>query len=100
MLGQRQPHDLKLTLATVMKDVVDDVQRDVHPEILHHREGFDFIPGNRAVSAVEVRLVNVMSQGTGVEAVSGQRKKTTTMCCWTAARPWVRSSSTVLLPRT
>ena len=53
MLGLRQPHDLKLTLATVMKDVVDDVQRDGHPEILHHSEGFDFIPGNRALSAVE-----------------------------------------------
>ena len=35
-----------------------------HPEIIHHREGFDFVPGNRSLSAVEVGLVNVMSRET------------------------------------
>ena len=64
MLGLRQPHDLKMTLATVMNDVVEDISREGHPEILHHDEGFDFIPGNRALSAVEVGLVNVMSRET------------------------------------
>ena len=75
MLGLRQPHDLKLTLATVMKDVVDDVQRDGHPEILHHSEGFDFIPGNRALSAVEVSLVNVMSRETVLKQYLADVKK-------------------------
>ena len=32
------------------------------PEIMHHYEGFDFVPGNRSLSAVEVGLVNVMSR--------------------------------------
>ena len=31
------------------------------PEILRHHEGFDFVPANRTLSAVEVSLVNVMS---------------------------------------
>ena len=35
-----------------------------HPEIMHHHEGFDFVPGNRSLSAVEVGLVNVMSRET------------------------------------
>ena len=31
---------------------------------MHHYEGFDFVPGNRSLSAVEVGLVNVMSRET------------------------------------
>ena len=64
MLGQRKPHDLPLTLANVMSDVVSGKEPTGHPEIMHHREGFDFVPGNRSLSAVEVSLVNVMSRET------------------------------------
>ena len=64
MLGERKPHDLSLTLASAMNDVVSGVMPRDHPEIMHHREGFDFVPGNRSLSAVEVGLVNVMSRET------------------------------------
>ena len=64
MLGQRKPHEMPLTLGNVMNDVVAGVRWDGHPEIMHHREGFDFIPANRTLSAVEVGLVNAMSRET------------------------------------
>ena len=64
MLGQRKPHDLPLTLANVMSDVVAGTMACDHPEIMHHHEGFDFVPGNRSLSAVETSLVNVMSRET------------------------------------
>ena len=64
MLGQRKPHDLPLTLANAMSDVVAGTMPRDHPEIMHHHEGFDFVPGNRSLSAVEVSLVNVMSRET------------------------------------
>ena len=64
MLGQRKPHDLTLTLANAMNDVVAGTMPRDHPEIMHHHEGFDFVPGNRSLSAVEVGLVNVMSRET------------------------------------
>ena len=65
MLGLRKPYELPLTLSNVMNDVVSGVGgKDEHPEILHHYEGFDFIPANRTLSAVEVGLVNVMSRET------------------------------------
>ena len=57
MLGQRKPHDLPLTLANVLNDVVSGTMPRDHPEIMHHHEGFDFVPGNRSLSAVEVGLV-------------------------------------------
>ena len=66
MLGQRKPHDLPLTLGNVMNDVVAGSIEQAHPEVMHHHEGFDFVPGNRTLSAVEVGLVNVMSRETGL----------------------------------
>lgn len=64
MLGQRKPHEMPLTLANVMNDIVAGVDSGGHPEIMRHAEGFDFVPANRSLSAVEVGLVNVMSRET------------------------------------
>ena len=64
MLGQRRPHDLPHTLSEQMNAVVQNQRGLEHPEILHHPEGFDFVPANRRLSAVEVGLVNVMSRET------------------------------------
>ncbi len=58
MLGQRKPHELPHTLAEQMNAVVQNKTEPEHPEILHHHEGFDFVPANRSLSAVEVGLVN------------------------------------------
>lgn len=64
MLGQRRPPDLPYTLSEQMNAVVQNQSGSEHPEILHHPEGFDFVPANRRLSAVEVGLVNVMSRET------------------------------------
>lgn len=64
MLGQRRPHEMPLTLGNLLNEVVAGAELTEHPEILRHREGFDFIPANRTLSAVEVGLVNVMSRET------------------------------------
>ena len=67
MLGVRTPHELPVTLSSLLNDVVsqvDDSSPQTDAAILHHAEGFDFIPANRTLSAVEVNLVNVMSRET------------------------------------
>ena len=61
MLGERKPHELPLTLSNVIVAGQDSAE---HPEIMHHDEGFDFIPANRTLSAVEIGLVNTMSRET------------------------------------
>ena len=50
MLGQRRSHDLPLTLANAMNDVVSGTMPRDHPEIMHHHEGFDFVAGNDTAS--------------------------------------------------
>lgn len=75
MLGQRKPHDLPLSLGTVMNDVVTGNLPRGHPEIMQHYEGFDYVPGNRSLSAVEVGLVNVMSRETVLRQYVNEVKK-------------------------
>ena len=55
-MSQRKPHDLPLTLANSMNDIVAGILARDYPEIMHHQEGFDFVPGNRKLFTVEVRL--------------------------------------------
>ena len=100
MLGQRKPHDLPLTLANVLNDVVSGTMPRDHPEIMHHYEGFDFVPGNRSLSAVEVGLVNVMSREMVLRRYVDSVKRGTTMFCWTAGLRWVCWSSTPCPRRT
>ncbi len=64
MLGERQPHKLDITLTNCMLDVINGIKPENCNEILRHKEGFDFIPGNKTLSALEVNLVNVMSRET------------------------------------
>ena len=98
MLGQRKPHDLPLTLANVLNDVVSGTTPRGHPEIMHHYEGFDFVPGNRSLSAVEVGLVNVMSRETVLRRYVDSVKRE--YDCWTAGPRWVCWSSTPCPHRT
>lgn len=64
ILGQRKPNEIEHTLSTAMNAIITYTQLDKHLEILQHHEGFDFIPANRTLSAVEIGLVNVMSRET------------------------------------
>lgn len=75
MLGQRKPHDLPVSLGTAMDDVVSGTLPRGHPEIMQHYEGFDYVPGNRSLSAVEVGLVNVMSRETILRQYVNEIKK-------------------------
>ena len=75
MLGLRKPNDLPLTLGNAMNDIVAGVSGGDHLEIYHHHEGFDFVPGNRTLSAVEVGLVNVMSRETVLRQYLDKIKK-------------------------
>ena len=68
-------YDLPLTLGNAMNDIVAGVSGGDHLEIYHHHEGFDFVPGNRTLSAVEVGLVNVMSRETVLRQYVDQIKK-------------------------
>ena len=61
-LGNPQPDQLPVTLATVMGKVLNEETIDPIEGLLHHEEGVDLMPANIELSGMEVSLVNAMSR--------------------------------------
>ena len=61
-LGYEEPDDLRITLATIMMDVINKEEISLEDGILHHQENVDLLPANIELSALEVTMGNVMSR--------------------------------------
>ena len=61
-LGYEEPDDLRITLATIMMDVINEEEICLEDGILHHQENVDLLPANIELSALEVTMGNVMSR--------------------------------------
>lgn len=61
-LGNPQPDQLPVTLATIMGKVLNEEPIDPSEGLLHHDEGVDLMPANIELSGMEVSLVNAMSR--------------------------------------
>lgn len=63
-LGNPEPDLMPVTLADVLGKCINDEPLLEREGILHHEEGFDYLPGNIELSGLEVTLVNVISRET------------------------------------
>lgn len=61
-LGFTEPDRLEETLATVMANIINEVEMGADYGILKHEEGIDLMPGNIELSGLEVSMANVMSR--------------------------------------
>jgi chromosome partitioning protein len=61
-LGNPQPDQLPVTLATIMGKVLNEETIVPGEGLLHHDEGVDLMPANIELSGMEVSLVNAMSR--------------------------------------
>ncbi len=61
-LGNPQPDQLSVTLATIMGKVLNEEPIDPGEGLLQHDEGVDLMPANIELSGMEVSLVNAMSR--------------------------------------
>ena len=74
-LGYKNPDELDVTLANLMRRIVADENIPDDMGILRHPEGVYFIPSNIELSGVETGLVNIMSRECVLkEYVEKQRK--------------------------
>lgn len=63
-LGNPEPDSLPVTLADLLGKCINDEALLEKEGILHHEEGFDYLPGNIELAGLEVTLVNVLSRET------------------------------------
>ncbi len=61
-LGNHQPDQLPVMLATVMGKVLNEETIDPGEDLLHHDEGVDLMPANIELSGMELSLVNAMNR--------------------------------------
>ena len=61
-LGYEEPDDLRITLATIMMEAINEEEISLEDGILHHQENVDLLPANIELSALEVTMGNVMSR--------------------------------------
>lgn len=63
-LGYKNPHELPISLATLLSKIILEESYEPDEGLLYHAEGVDLMPGNIELSAIEVSLVNTMSRET------------------------------------
>lgn len=61
-LGYPNPDNISSTLATIMMDIINEVDFEPAEILLHHEEGINLVPANMELSGLEVSLSNVMSR--------------------------------------
>ena len=70
-----EPDKLDVTLATVMTNIINEVDMEPEYGILKHEEGVNLMPGNIELSGLEVSLVNVMSRELVLRTYIEQQKE-------------------------
>ena len=85
-LGYPKPDELPVTLADIMRNVIDDTPIPDGCGILHHGEGVDLLPANIELSGMEIRLINAMSRESVLRTYINAVKLITTISSLTVCR--------------
>jgi chromosome partitioning protein len=63
-MGIKEPDKLTDTLATVMNRIIGEADFDPMDGIIHHSEGVDLLPANRAIEGIELALAPLIGRET------------------------------------
>ena len=61
-LGNQQPDSLPVTLASVMMNIIEEIEFEPSMGIIHHEEGIDLMPANISLVNTELALVPAMGR--------------------------------------
>ena len=59
-LGYDRPDDIKITISTIMGNVINDIEITPLDGILHYKNNVDLLPANIELAGVEMSIINVM----------------------------------------
>lgn len=59
-LGYDRPDDIKITISTIMGNVINDIEITPLDGILHYKDNVDLLPANIELAGVEISIINVM----------------------------------------
>lgn len=58
-MGLGFPKNLRVTLKTMMENIIMGVEFDSKEGILHHSEGVDLVPANKLLTGMDMSLISV-----------------------------------------
>lgn len=61
-LGVKEPDKLKVTLASVMNDLINEEAADPTAGIIHHPEGVDLLPANSRLTGIELAIAPLIDR--------------------------------------
>lgn len=85
-MGLGFPKNLRVTLKTMMENIIMGLEFDPREAILHHEEGIDVIPSNKLLSGMDMSLFTVedrekvLKEYLELFCQMGNRKRYTTIC--------------------
>ncbi len=59
-LGYDRPDDIKITISTIMGNVINDIEITPLDGILHYKDNVDLLPANIELAGMEISIINVM----------------------------------------
>lgn len=74
-MGWINTNDIKVTLSTLMKRSMNDLDINANEAILSHKENVDLIPSDLDLATLEVSLVNVMNRENTMKSCLSELKK-------------------------
>jgi chromosome partitioning protein len=63
-LGVAEPEKLTVTLATVIRDIIEEKEMILEAGIIRHTEGVDLLPANNSLAGVEITLAPLIGRET------------------------------------
>ncbi len=88
-MGIKNPDELEVTLADLLKAEMRELPLPANYGILHHQEGVDFIPSNIELSGVEIELTSATARELVLKSVLRVYATNMTIFCSTVCPPSV-----------
>jgi chromosome partitioning protein len=63
-LGIKEPDKLTVTLATIMQNIIDEIEVDPAEGIIRHSEGVCLMPSNNGLAGIEITLAPIIGRET------------------------------------
>ena len=73
-LGLGFPKNIRVTLKTMMENIIMGIEFDPKEAILHHMEGIDLVPSNKLLTGIDMSLVTVDDRETVLKEYLGLLK--------------------------
>lgn len=61
-LGEHEPDNISITISTILKNIINDIEFDIEDGIMKHKENISFMPSNLQLASIDMTLMNSINR--------------------------------------